>query len=83
MSFSVDVSQPFKLNNKINQLHEWCLRITSKDLKVLFEEVLEINNSVSVHCKNLLCLAIELYKVFNGISPDVTKDVFPFETFIY
>ena len=72
----MDVSESFKLNKKINPLRERCLRVTSKDQKRSFEELLEIKNSVSVNYKNLLFLVIELYKVFNWISADVTKDVF-------
>ena len=39
-----------------------------------------MDNSVSVHCKNMQCLAIGLHSVFNGISPDVMKDVFALST---
>ena len=46
-----------KLNNKINRLHERCLRVTY--------ELLERDNSVSVHNRNIRCLAIELFKVFH------------------
>ena len=79
----MDVSESFKLNNKINPLRERCLRVTSKDQKRSFEELLEIKNSVSVNYKNLLCMVIELYKVFNWISPDITKDVFTSYTFVF
>ena len=47
-----------KLNNKINQLHERCLRVTYNDSLFLFEELLERDNSVSVQNKNIQCLAI-------------------------
>ena len=36
-----------------------------------------MNNSLCVHYKHLELLAIELCKVFNGISPDAMKDIFP------
>ena len=68
-----------KLNNKINRLHERCLRVTYDGLSS-FEELLERDNSVSVHNRNIQCLAIELYKVFNDICPDIMKDVFPLST---
>ena len=49
-----------------------------------FEELLELHNSVSIYHRNLQCLAIELYKIFNGISPDIMKDIFPLNTsYIY
>ena len=69
-----------KLNNKINRLHERCLRVTYNDGLSLFEELLETDNSVSVHNRNIQCLAIELYKVFNEICPDIMKDVFLLST---
>ena len=39
-----------------------------------------MDNSVSVHYKNLEFLATAMYKVFNGILPDAMKDVFPLNT---
>ena len=64
------------INNKINRLHERCLRIVHNDNQSTFEELLEKDNTVSVHQRNLQFLAIELYKVINGISPDLMKEVF-------
>ena len=69
-----------KLNNKINQLHERCLRVTCNDGLSSFEELYERDNSVSVHNRNIQCLAFELYKVFNDICPNIMKDVFPLST---
>ena len=70
-----------KVNNKISRLHERCLRVTYDDGLSSFEELLERDNSVSVHNRNIQCLAIELYKVFNDICPDIMKDVFPLTIF--
>ena len=58
-----------KLNSKIDRLSER-LRLRN------FDELLGFNNSISVHHRNLKNLAIELYKVFNGISPDIMKNIF-------
>ena len=69
-----------RLNNKINRLHDRCLRVVYNNNQNTFEELLELDNSVSIHYKNLQCLAIELYKIFNDISPDIMKDVFPLNT---
>ena len=66
------------INNKINKLHERCLRIVYRDNQSTFEELLEKDNTVSVHQRNLRFLATELYEVLNGLSPDLMKDVFPF-----
>ena len=43
-----------------------------------FEELLETDNSVSVHHQNIQVLATELYKTVNGLSPEIMKEVFPF-----
>ena len=62
--------------NKMNWLHERCLRATNNDGLSSFEALLERDNSVSVSNRKKRCLAIELYKVFNGICPEIMKDVF-------
>ena len=62
-----------KLNNKINKLHKRCLRIVYSKNSSSFEELLETDNSVSVHHRNIHVLATELYKIVNGLSPDIMK----------
>ena len=61
------------LNNKINRLHERCLRLTYNDKQLNFEELLEKDDSVSIHIGNLQTLAIEIYKVMNGSSPKIMR----------
>ena len=56
------------INNKINRLHERCLRIVYSDNQSTFEELLEKDNTVSVHQRNLQFLATELYKVLNVLQ---------------
>ena len=58
-----------KLNYKKTRLHGRCSRVTHSDGVSSFEELLEIDNSVSVCNRNIQCLAIELFKVFNDICP--------------
>ena len=66
-----------KLNNKINKLHERCLRLVYNNNTSTYEKPVETENSVSVHFRNVQALAIELYKVVNGFSPDIMNNVFP------
>ena len=66
-----------KLNNKINRLHERCLRITYHDSLSTFEELLRKDNSVSIHNRNLRALAIEMFKVYTKQGPAILQDVFP------
>ena len=64
------------LNNKIKRLHECCLRIIYNDKHSNFDVLLEKDNSVSIHHNNIHSLTIEMYKVANGLSPEIMKDVF-------
>ena len=64
-----------KRNDKINRLHERYLRVTYNDGLSSFKLQPETGNSVSMHNRNFQCLAIELYKVFISIYPDIIKDV--------
>ena len=41
------------INNKINRLHERCLRIVYNDNKSSFQELLDNNKGVIIHVKNL------------------------------
>ena len=55
-------------NNKINRLHERCLRIVFSDKQSSFETLLEKDSSVSIHNRNLQILATEMYKIKNNLS---------------
>ena len=58
------------LNNRINKLHERALRLVYKNSTLTFEQLLEMDNSFTIHHRNIQKLAIEIYKVIN-------KNVFP------
>ena len=63
------------LNNKINRIHERALRLIYRN-NLSFSELLDLENSVTVHQKNLQVLVIENYKVKNGVAPGIMKDIF-------
>ena len=65
-----------RLNNKINRIRESTLRITIKDKSSTFLELLEKDNSASVHYRNVQKLAIEIYKTLHGFSPPILNDIF-------
>ena len=49
-----------------------------------FDELLSRDKSVSIHIRNIQTLAIELYKVVNGLSLVIMTHIFPFkETLLY
>ena len=59
-------------------MHEKSLRLFYNDnTSSLYEEFLEIYNSVSNLQINIQILATNLYKIVNELSPDIMKDVFP------
>ena len=65
-----------KLNNKINTIHERALRIAYCDKHSTFQQLLEKDNSVSIHHRNLQVLATEMFKVNMNLSPDLMNDIF-------
>ena len=65
-----------ELNNKINRLHKPCLKLIHNDKQLIFEEILEKDDSVSKHIRNLKAFTIEMYKVVNGGSPEIMKEIF-------
>ena len=64
------------LNNKINRLHERCLRIIYNDKTSTFKELLEKDNSISIHYRNIQALVIKMYKVANGMSLEIMNEIF-------
>ena len=65
-----------KLNNKINAIHERALRITYGDRQPSFQHLLEKDNSVSIHHRNLQVLAPEMFKISRNLCPDLLNDIF-------
>ena len=66
------------LNTKINQLHEQCLWIVYNDKESNFNEILVKDCSVSIHHQNLQKLAVKIFKVSRGLSPEIVNKLFQF-----
>ena len=64
------------VDNKINKLHERCLRIVYNDKKSSIKELLETDKSVPIHIKNLQVLATEMYKIYINISRPIVRQLF-------
>ena len=61
---------------KINKLHERALRLVYDNRQSTFEELLNIDKSVTIHHRNLQVLATELYKVHHGLAPELMNNIF-------
>ena len=65
-----------QLNNRINKIQEWALRLVYKDNKLTFDDLLKLDNSVTIHQRNLQILATEIFKVKNSLAPEIMTEVF-------
>ena len=65
-----------QLNHKINTLHERALRIVYKDTLLSFSDLLRKDDSFTIHERNLQKLAIEMFKIKNGLSPLPMQNLF-------
>ena len=71
------------LNNKINRMHERALRLVYDDENLTFKELLDLDDSVTVHHNNIQKLTIEMFKIKNNLSPPLMKDIFKENTNTY
>ena len=58
-------------NNKINRLHERCLRIIYENKTSTIEQLLETDSSVSIHTRNLRFLVVDMFKVAKGLASTI------------
>ena len=61
---------------RINNIHEWCLRLIQQNYKSEFERLLQNANEKSVHQKCIEFLLIEVYEYLNGLFPDIMNTIF-------
>ena len=72
-----------ELNNRINKIRERALRLVYQDNSLPFAEPLEKDNSVTIHQRNLQVLATEIFKLKNGLAPEIMKEVFEIQNPTY
>ena len=63
-------------NNLINRIHERSLRIAYNDYFSDFKSLLEKDNSITIHQRNIQALTLEVYKTLNNLNPSLMKEVF-------
>ena len=66
------------LHERTDHIHERALKIVYKDFNSSFQELLIEDNSYDNHHRNLQKLVTELFKVKNGLSPELMNHVFEF-----
>ena len=64
------------LNNKINKLQERALRLVHNDNTSSFYELLQKDNSFTIHHRNIQKLALEMYRVKHRIAPKIICELF-------
>ena len=57
----------------INKVHERALRVLLNDHESDFETLLEINNDVCNHHRNIHTLYIEIFKIKKGFAPPIME----------
>ena len=62
-------------NNKINRIHERCLRIIYNDKKSTLYELLEKGCCVSIHKRNLHFLARKMFKLKRDMTSELIKEL--------
>ena len=63
-------------NNKINRLHERCLRIICNDKQSSFHALLQKDGSVSIDERNIKVLATKMFKVSKNQATPQMHEIF-------
>ena len=63
-------------NNLINKAHRRCLKCVYNKKGISLENLLQIDDSVSIHIKNLRILMTEVFKSLNQTNPSFMWDMF-------
>ena len=71
------------LNNKINRLHERSLRLVYNEDNLTFQELLDLDYSMTIHHRNIQKLAIEMFKIKKNLSSPLMKKIFTENTNTY
>ena len=64
------------LSHEVFKPHERASRIVYQDYACSFTELLQKDNSTTIHNRNIQLLASELFNVKNGLSPPFMNKIF-------
>ena len=64
-------------------MHERSLKLVYSDNTSTFKELLDKDNYVSVHHKNIQVLTTEIYKTVNGLAPTIMYSIFEIKNIEY
>ena len=65
-------------DNLINKIQERSLRLITNDKTSTFEDLLQANNEITIHHRNLQVLMVQIFKIINGFAPPIMEDFFLF-----
>ena len=72
-----------KMNTQINKLYERTLRHVYSDKSSSFRKLLERDNSVTIHERNIEVLLTEIFKIKSGAAPEIMAEIFKFKDHSY
>ena len=58
------------LNNRINRIQKRSLKLVYQNKNLSFSKLLEQDNDVTIHQRNLQVLVTEIFKVKNNLAPE-------------
>ena len=67
----------------MNKLYECALRLVYNDKSSSFRELLERDNSVTIHERNIQVLLTKIFKVKSGAAPEIMTEIFKFKDHSY
>ena len=71
------------VNNNINKIHEYALKIAFRDTLSKFEELLKKADSITIHQRNLQLITTEIFKTKNEIDLKLMNEIFVNESNTY
>ena len=65
-----------QLNNQLSKIQERALPLVYKDNKLTLDDLLKLDNSVTIHQRKPQILATEIFKVKNSLAPEIITEIF-------